>query len=144
MMMIFVKFSGSFLLVLLWSTAVCQGFLAASPTTTWCHLGLKLHKPKRYHHIAGLVAPSSFSSIRSLRVGTRVHAKSEDEDDDKEKVLVGSSEYYQGFVSRSLTEEPQERVTGDAILTPILKGAAITSLVLGGFVWLFLKSNNLI
>jgi hypothetical protein len=148
MMMTFVKFSGSFLLVLLWSTTVCQGYLAA-PTATLCQLGFKLHKPSvgRYHHIGGLVAPSSFSSIRSLSRRTRVNAKSEDKDgndNDKEKVVVGSSEYYQGFVSRSLTEEPEERVSGDAIITPILKGAAITTLVLGAFFLLFLKSNNLI
>jgi hypothetical protein len=59
-------------------------------------------------------------------------------------VLVGSSEYYEGFVTRSLNEEPEERVTGDAIIGPILKGAAITSLVLGAFFLLFLKSNNLV
>jgi hypothetical protein len=77
-------------------------------------------------------------------MSTKVHAKSEGENSDEEKVKVGSSEYYQGFVSRGLNEEPEERVSGDAIITPILKGAAITTVVLGAFFLLFLKSNNLI
>jgi hypothetical protein len=134
------KLSRSFLLVLLWSAAACQGYPAA-PTTK-----RRLRKPNRYHHIGGLVAPSPFCSIRSVSMSTRIHAKNEAGDDanDKDKVRVGSSEYYEGFVTRSMNEEPEERVTGDAIITPILKGAAITSLVLGAFFLLFLKSNNLL
>jgi hypothetical protein len=142
-----VKVSRSFLLVLLCSAAACQGYLAA-PTTTAVR---RLHKPSRYNHISGLVAPSSFCSIRSVSTGTRIYANNEAggdnanaNDKDEEKVLVGSSEYYEGFVTRSLNEEPEERVTGDAIIGPILKGAAITSLVLGAFFLLFLKSNNLV
>jgi hypothetical protein len=141
-MIVFVEIARSFLVVLLCSAAVCQGYLAA-PTATRC-----LHtKPSRYHHIGGLVAPSSFCSIRTFRTGTRVYAMNEDGDDnadDKDKVRVGSSEYYEGFVTRSMDEEDEERVTGDAIIGPILKGAGITSLVLGAFFLLFLKSNNLL
>ena len=138
----FDKFTGSFLLVLLWSSllAGCQGYLPA-PTSTRSQLGFKPYNPR---HIGGLVAPSTFSSIRSVSMGTRFLAKSEGENSDEEKVKVGSSEYYQGFVSRGLNEEPEERVSGDAIITPILKGAAITTVVLGAFFLLFLKSNNLI
>jgi hypothetical protein len=139
MMKVSARFSRSFLSALLWSLAVCQGYL--SPAATRSPLGFKLHKP---HHIAGIVAPSSFSRIRSFSAGTRVTAKSEGGDSEEEKVKVGSSEYYQGFVSRGLNEEPEERVSGDAIITPILKGAAITTVALGAFFLLFLKSNDLI
>jgi hypothetical protein len=132
--------SGSFALALLWSLAVCQGYIV-SPTATRSQLGFKLHTA---HRIGGLVAPSSLSSNRYVSMGTRVAAKSEGEDSDEEKVKVGSSEYYQGFVSRGLNEEPEERVSGDAIITPILKGAAITTVALGVLFLLFLKSNNLI
>lgn len=132
--------------MLLSSLAICQGYLAVGPTVTRSQLGFKLQKSsvERYHHIGGLFAPASFSSIRPVSSGTRIHAKSEGDDIYKENVKVGSSEYYKGFVSRSLTEEPEERVSGDAIITPILKGAGITTLVLGAFFFLFLKSNNLI
>jgi hypothetical protein len=123
------------------SRSVCQGYLRLAPTATRSQLGFKLHKT---HRIGGIVAPSSFSGMRSVGAGTRFRAKSEGEDSDEEKVKVGSSEYYQGFVSRGLNEEPEERVSGDAIITPILKGAAITSVALGAFFLLFLKSNNLI
>jgi hypothetical protein len=135
-----VKISGSFLLALLWSLAICQGYLSAQ-TATRSQLGFKfkLYKP---HHICGLVAPSSFSGTRYASMCTRVHAKGEGEDE--EKVKVGSGEYYQGFVSRGLNEELEERVSGDAIITPILKGAAITTVALGAFFLLFLKSNDLI
>jgi hypothetical protein len=136
-----VKFSGSVILVLLSSLAVCKGYHLSAPTATRSQLGFKLHKP---NYIGGLVAPSSSSSIRYVNAVTRVHAKSEGEDSNEEKVKVGSSEYYQGFVSRGLNEEPEERVSGDAIITPILKGAAITTVALGAFFLLFLKSNNLI
>ncbi len=41
--------------------------------------------------------------------------------DKEETVPVGSEEYYKGFLSRTLEEEPVERVTGDAILGPTFK-----------------------
>jgi hypothetical protein len=132
------KLSGSFLFVLLWSLAICQGYLSGQ-TAKRSQLGFKLHKP---HHICGLVASSSLSDSRYASMGTRVHAK--DEGEDEEKVKVGSGEYYQGFVSRGLNEELEDRVSGDAIITPILKGAAITTVALGAFFLLFLKSNDLI
>ena len=49
-------------------------------------------------------------------------------DNDDKTTTVGSSEYYQGFISRSINEEPTERVTGDAILGPTLKFAGTISL----------------
>mmetsp|Transcript_13886 Transcript_13886/g.23702 ORF Transcript_13886/g.23702 Transcript_13886/m.23702 type:complete len:156 (-) Transcript_13886:46-513(-) len=57
---------------------------------------------------------------------------------------VGSKEYYQGFVTRSVNEEPVDRVTGDAILGPTLKFAGGVSFILVALVGLFLASNGLI
>jgi len=52
--------------------------------------------------------------------------------------------YYRGFVSRSLDEEPDQRVTGNAVLGPTLKfsgrAAAIIVLLTIGF----LTSNGII
>jgi hypothetical protein len=63
---------------------------------------------------------------------------------DDETVPVGSEDYYKGFLSRSLDEEPVERVTGDAILGPTLKfvggfAAALVALTVG-----FMASNGLL
>ncbi|EJK59377.1 hypothetical protein THAOC_20418 [Thalassiosira oceanica] len=60
------------------------------------------------------------------------------------KTTVGSSEYYQGFISRSVDEEPAERVTGDAVLGPTLKFAGGVSLGLIALTVAFLASNGLI
>jgi len=49
-----------------------------------------------------------------------------------------------GFVSRSLDEEPAERVTGDKVLGPTLKLAAQVSIVLVALVLAFLVSNGII
>ena len=56
---------------------------------------------------------------------------------------VGSSEYYQGFWSRSVIEN-QERVTGDAVLGPTLKLAGGISLILVALIGAFLVSNGII
>ena len=58
--------------------------------------------------------------------------------------VVGSTEYYQGFITRSMNEEPTERVTGDAILGPTLKFAGGISLLLILFTGIFLVSNGII
>ena len=65
-------------------------------------------------------------------------------DNDDKTTTVGSSEYYQGFISRSINEEPTERVTGDAILGPSLKFAFVISLGLVALVGVFLVSNGII
>mmetsp|Transcript_42798 Transcript_42798/g.48629 ORF Transcript_42798/g.48629 Transcript_42798/m.48629 type:complete len:128 (-) Transcript_42798:96-479(-) len=66
------------------------------------------------------------------------------EDDSSEVTTVGSSEYYKGFVSRPMNEEPLERVSGDNLLMPILKfaGAFVIPLVL--LTAAFLASNGII
>jgi len=60
------------------------------------------------------------------------------------KTQVGSKEYYEGFISRGLNEEPVERVSGDALLGPILKFAASASIGIAFFLVLFLASNGLL
>mmetsp|Transcript_37354 Transcript_37354/g.80615 ORF Transcript_37354/g.80615 Transcript_37354/m.80615 type:complete len:168 (+) Transcript_37354:68-571(+) len=57
---------------------------------------------------------------------------------------VGSSEYYQGFLTRSVDEEPVERVTGDAVLGPTLKFAGGISLILVVLTATFLVSNGIV
>ena len=64
--------------------------------------------------------------------------------DDENLTSIGSTEYYQGFLTRSPNEEPIERVTGDAILGPTLKFAGGISLILVVLVLVFLGSNGLI
>lgn len=67
-----------------------------------------------------------------------------DDDDEAGNTRVGSSEYYKGFVSRSVDEEPAERVTGDAILGPTLKFAGGIGAVLVVLTLVFLASNGII
>lgn len=61
-----------------------------------------------------------------------------------EDVKVGSSAYYKGFVSRKIDEEPEERITGDAVLGPTLKLAGQVTVVLAVLTIGFLASNGLI
>ena len=64
--------------------------------------------------------------------------------DDEQLTSVGSTEYYQGFLTRPPNEEPIERVTGDAILGPTLKFAGGISIGLVALVLVFLVSNGLL
>ncbi|CAB9519818.1 expressed unknown protein [Seminavis robusta] len=63
---------------------------------------------------------------------------------DDDTVQLGTQEYYQGFVSRSLDEEPVERVTGDAVLGPTFKFVGGFAVVLVGLVLGFMASNGLL
>ena len=65
-------------------------------------------------------------------------------DSNDENVKVGSSEYYQGFLSRKVDEEPGERITGDAVLGPTLKLAGQVTVVLVLLTVGFLASNGII
>mmetsp|Transcript_23116 Transcript_23116/g.64278 ORF Transcript_23116/g.64278 Transcript_23116/m.64278 type:complete len:112 (+) Transcript_23116:71-406(+) len=67
----------------------------------------------------------------------------EGEADDAE-VRLGSKEYYSGFVSRDVNEEPDARVTGDAVLIPTVKLVGGSSVVIGGLLLAFLASNGLL
>lgn len=62
----------------------------------------------------------------------------------EDKMAVGSSEYFRGFISRSVNDEPLERVTGDAILGPTLKFVGGVSVVLVLLTLAFLASNGII
>eukprot|EP00956_Cyclotella_meneghiniana_P020187 scaffold35328_cov62-Cyclotella_meneghiniana.AAC.6 len=100
--------------------------------------------------INAFIAPTCTSSVRYTNTNNdtpqlRLVRQSKSSDEDQEnKVAVGSSEYYQGFMNRSLNEEPVERVTGDAILGPTFKfvggfAAILMVLTLG-----FLASNGIL
>ena len=67
-----------------------------------------------------------------------------DNNKNEKGVKVGTQEYYSGFISRDINEEPKERITGDAVLIPTLKfvggfAAIIVVLFVG-----FLLSNDLL
>lgn len=61
-----------------------------------------------------------------------------------ETVQIGTEEYYKGFVSRSLDEEPIERVTGDAVLGPTFQFVGGFTLIIGVLLLGFMASNGLI
>ena len=65
-------------------------------------------------------------------------------DSNGENVKVGSSEYYKGFVSRKVDEEPEARITGDAVLRPTIKLAGQVTVVLVLLTVGFLASNGII
>mmetsp|Transcript_34259 Transcript_34259/g.65258 ORF Transcript_34259/g.65258 Transcript_34259/m.65258 type:complete len:147 (-) Transcript_34259:22-462(-) len=72
------------------------------------------------------------------------HSKLDGNDDAADVTTeVGSSEYYRGFLTRSVDEEPIERVTGDAVLGPTLKFAGGISLLLVVLTAAFLVSNGI-
>ena len=64
--------------------------------------------------------------------------------DDNDEVEIGSKEYIQGMMSRSVEEEPVERVTGDKVLGPTLRLAGGVTGVLVALVLAFLLSNGII
>jgi len=92
-------------------------------------------------------APSTFTGVLSFTnqhhpfIGTSLFQTSEES---KKKVAVGSSEYYKGFLGRSLNEEPAERVSGDAILGPTFKFVGGFSIILVMLTLGFLASNGLV
>mmetsp|Transcript_15412 Transcript_15412/g.31161 ORF Transcript_15412/g.31161 Transcript_15412/m.31161 type:complete len:217 (-) Transcript_15412:517-1167(-) len=68
----------------------------------------------------------------------------DERNDNGDSVKVGSSDYYKGFVSRSVEEEPKERISGDALLGPTLKFAGGVSVILLLLTVAFLTSNGII
>jgi hypothetical protein len=89
-----------------------------------------LHRNKNHQNINQLQLQSQSSS--------------KDEECVEDKVAVGSSEYYQGVVSRSLNEEPVQRVTGDNILGPTFKFVGGFAVILVVLTFGFLASNGII
>ena len=103
--------------------------------------------PRHHHYLDGLKLSSLQSSNNDDDINTPPTMKEETSSSDNNKAtttVVGSTEYYQGFVTRSMNEEPTERVTGDAILGPTLKFAGGISLLLILFMGIFLVSNGII
>ena len=103
--------------------------------------------PRHHHYLDG---PKLLSSLQSSNndddINTPPTMKETTSSSDNNKAtttVVGSTEYYQGFVTRSMNEEPTERVTGDAILGPTLKFAGGISLLLILFMGIFLVSNGI-
>ena len=95
--------------------------------------------------VALLQSATAFRSPVPQRVlmdrSIRVHVQKEEQ---TEEVKVGSKEYYDGFISSGLNDEPRERVTGDAVLGPTFKfvggfAVLIVALLLG-----FMASNGLL
>mmetsp|Transcript_43583 Transcript_43583/g.52257 ORF Transcript_43583/g.52257 Transcript_43583/m.52257 type:complete len:170 (-) Transcript_43583:425-934(-) len=75
---------------------------------------------------------------------SNVEVQNQSQNEEKSVVQVGSKEYYSGFVNRGFNEEPVERVSGDALLFPILKFAGLCALFIGAALIAFLSSNNLL
>lgn len=88
-------------------------------------------------------SPYAKTTYRPRRLSTKTTLSS-NPGESEEKVKLGSKEYYSGFVSRDLNEDPQERVTGDAVLIPTLKFVGGFTVVIGGLLLVFLASNGLL
>ena len=106
----------------------------------------KICLPRHYHNsklyaIDNDINTESTTNIQTNNINSPTNESSTTDDDTITK--VGSSEYYQGFWSRSVIEN-QERVTGDAVLGPTLKLAGGISLILIGLIGAFLVSNGII
>lgn len=71
-------------------------------------------------------------------------AKTNDNENNKNVVALGSEEYYKGFVSRSLEEEPAERISGEALLGPTFKFVGGFAILIGVLFLGFMASNGLL
>mmetsp|Transcript_3956 Transcript_3956/g.8373 ORF Transcript_3956/g.8373 Transcript_3956/m.8373 type:complete len:133 (+) Transcript_3956:80-478(+) len=113
--------------------------------------GFTVPRPTMKTLAAARCDPASHNSCRNTFAPSIEHItkitslnNSNNLDNEDELTTVGSKEYYQGFLNRSPSEEPIERVTGDAVLGPTLKFAGGVSLILVGLVLVFLGSNGLL
>ena len=113
--------------------------------------GFTVPRPTMKTPAAARCDPASHNSCRNTFAPSIEHItkitslnNSNNLDNEDELTTVGSKEYYQGFLNRSPSEEPIERVTGDAVLGPTLKFAGGVSLFLVGLVLVFLGSNGLL
>jgi len=107
----------------------------------------KINLPRHRHNSILYAIDNDIDIISNTNIQTNNSNSLADElstsTDDDTITKVGSSEYYQGFWSRSVIEN-QERVTGDAVLGPTLKLAGGISLILVGLIGVFLVSNGII
>lgn len=113
------------------------------PSTSLCSYSSS-RKPSLYK--VSLTAKAKSTST-TLNVPAPLKMSKSEEEMEKQKEVttqVGSKEYYQGFVSRGVNDEPIERVSGDKLLGPILKFTGGASVIILAFFILFLASNDLL
>ena len=92
-----------------------------------------------FAHVSnGFSAPFDISRSNGIRLNAKLG------DTKEEAVKLGSEAYYKGFVSRSIGEEPEERVTGDAVLGPTFKFVGGFAVGLVALVFGFMASNGLL
>ena len=84
------------------------------------------------------------ATTKRQRQTIALKSQTNDSSENEETVQLGSEEYYKGFVSRSLDEEPVERVTGDAILGPTFKFVGGFAVLLVALFVGFMASNGLL
>ena len=107
----------------------------------------KINLPRHRHNSILYAIDNDIHTISNTNIQTTNNSPTNEvsttDDDNTIITKVGSSEYYQGFWSRSVIEN-QERVTGDAVLGPTLKLAGGISLILVALIGAFLLSNGII
>jgi len=105
----------------------------------------KMNVPRHYHNSILYAIDNDIDTISNTNIQTTNNSPTNElsTTDDSTITKVGSSEYYQGFWSRSVIEN-QERVTGDAVLGPTLKLAGGISLILVALIGVFFVSNGII
>lgn len=92
-----------------------------------------------------MLSTSNYRAVTSTKESsTPINPRLFQTQGDDDKVELGSSEYYKGFMNRPLNEEPAERISGDAILGPTLKFVGGSAAVLVVLTFGFLASNGLI
>mmetsp|Transcript_25182 Transcript_25182/g.29146 ORF Transcript_25182/g.29146 Transcript_25182/m.29146 type:complete len:152 (+) Transcript_25182:76-531(+) len=141
----------NFLLVLVFASciAIAESFLASH--------GLKLSfttfggiERTVNHAVSSLISSSEDRYYSNFHSRTRLlntfhqDDQKSNNDESNSDVQVGSKEYYSGFISRDINEEPEERITGDAVLLPTFKFVGGFAVVLIGLTFVFLVSNDLI
>jgi len=104
-----------------------------------------MNVPRHYHNSILYAIDNDIDTISNTNIQTTNNSPTNElsTTDDSTITKVGSSEYYQGFWSRSVIEN-QERVTGDAVLGPTLKLAGGISLILVALIGVFFVSNGII
>jgi hypothetical protein len=124
------------------------GFVARPTTTTMTSAAARCNPQPSHlychsfaHPLRHITQLTSLNNSNNLDNDTTTEQQQKN---DENLTSIGSTEYYQGFLTRSPNEEPIERVTGDAILGPTLKFAGGISLILVVLVLVFLGSNGLL
>lgn len=122
---------------------IAIAFTANTKPSTSCSfvtIHQKYHKP---HSVISTTYAKSLLYDSTSKLESRSSQESELQQQ-QEEVQVGSKEYYSGFVSRKIDEEPEERITGDAVLVPTMKFVGGFAAVLIALFFGFLASNGLL